>query len=87
MTGARRSIMTQSNVVNFDEEPRESPLNGSELAIRRVADQMHRLNHAIVQAVEAGVTIELLRCSRFHSGGGAWGDQMQPIVTIRETGK
>ncbi|GAB3437952.1 hypothetical protein [Insolitispirillum peregrinum] len=53
-------------------------------AVRRVADQMHRLNHAIVQAVEAGATIELLRCSRHHAGNGRWGDQMQPIVTVTE---
>ncbi|SIS39744.1 hypothetical protein [Insolitispirillum peregrinum] len=55
-----------------------------ESAVRRVADQMHRLNHAIVQAVEAGATIELLRCSRHHAGNGRWGDQMQPIVTVTE---
>jgi hypothetical protein len=79
--------MGESNVMQFDGEPREAPLNASETAIRRVADQMHRLNHAIVQAVEAGVTVELLRCSRYHSGSGFWGDQMQPIITVREAGK
>jgi hypothetical protein len=55
-----------------------------ESAIRQVADRMHRLNNAIVQAVEAGATIELVRCSRYHDGKGRWGDQMQPVVTIRE---
>ncbi len=79
--------MIESTVLHFDEERREAPLTSSETAIRRVADQMHRLNHAIVQAVEAGVSIELLRCSRYHSGNGLWGDQMQPIVTIREGAK
>ena len=53
-----------------------------ETAIRRVADRMHQLNQAIVEAVEAGATIELLRCSRHHDRKGRWGDQMQPIVTI-----
>jgi hypothetical protein len=53
-----------------------------EAAIRRVADGVHRLNLAITQAVAAGATIELLRCSRFHAGDGRWGDQMVPIVTL-----
>lgn len=62
----------------------QSTSSEREIAIRRLADQMHRLNHAIVQAVEAGVSVELLRCSRYHSGNGRWGDQMQPIVTVSE---
>ncbi len=78
--------MEKSNVMPFGDDQRES-LTASETAIRRVADQMHRLNHAIVQAVEAGVTVELLRCSRYHAGNGLWGDQMQPIVTVREAGE
>ena len=77
-------MTTESNVTPFrDEEPRQS-LSDKEIAVRRVADQMHRLNHAIVQAVEAGVTVEMLRCSRYHAGNGLWGDQMQPIVTMTE---
>ncbi len=79
--------MKESHIIQADDEERETPLDNSQLAIRRVADQMHRLNHAIVQAVEAGVNVELLRCSRYHAGNGLWGDQMQPIVTIREAGK
>lgn len=56
-----------------------------ELAIRRVADLTHSLNHAIEVAVESGATIELMRCRRHHCGGGNWGDQMQPVVTIKES--
>jgi hypothetical protein len=76
--------MEGSNVTPFGNDEHDAPLSGREAAIRRVADQMHRLNHAIVQAVEAGVSVELLRCSRYHSGAGQWGDQMQPVVTLRE---
>lgn len=69
-------------------DPKEDDtLSAQEVAIRRVADQVHRLNHAIVKAVEAGATIELLRCSRFHAGDGHWGDQTQPIVTVGKGGK
>lgn len=53
-----------------------------EAAIRRVADQLHRLNQAIMGAVEAGATVELVRCSRYHGGDGRWGDQMVPLVML-----
>jgi len=79
--------METSNVMPFADDRGDDPLTGQETAIRRVADQMHRLNHAIVQAVEAGVSVELLRCSRYHAGNGLWGDQMQPIVTVQQAGK
>ncbi|NDV00310.1 hypothetical protein GZA08_04910 [Pseudoroseicyclus sp. CLL3-39] len=52
-------------------------------AIHRVADAAHRLNEAVQRAVGAGVSVELIRVSRHHSGTGAWGDQLVP--TVRET--
>lgn len=52
--------------------------------IRKVADTLHRLNQQITNAVEAGVTIELMRASRHHNGRGQWGDQMIPIVKVAE---
>lgn len=55
-----------------------------ESAIRRVADLTHRLNHAIAAAVDSGVTVELIRCSRHHDSKGRWGDQVQPVVTVPE---
>jgi hypothetical protein len=51
-------------------------------AIRRVADAVHRMNDAIIRAVDAGVSVELVRVSRYHDGRGNWGDQAVP--TIRE---
>jgi hypothetical protein len=63
------------------------PLPGSaeteqEKAIRRVADAVHRMNESIIRAVEAGISVELVRTSRYHDGMGSWGDQIIP--TIRE---
>ena len=52
-------------------------------AIRRVADAVHRMNEAIIRAVNAGVSVELVRTSRYHDGKGNWGDQAIP--TIRES--
>ena len=52
-------------------------------AIRRVADAVHRMNEAVIRAVDAGVSVELVRTSRYHDGKGNWGDQAIP--TIRES--
>ncbi|QQA41448.1 hypothetical protein [Pelagovum pacificum] len=54
-------------------------------AIHRVADAVHRLNEAVQRAVGEGVSVELVRVSRHHSGTGAWGDQLVP--TVREAAK
>ena len=56
-----------------------------ERAVRRGADAGHRANEAILRAVDAGVSVELIRVSRYHDGRGNWGDQMVP--TIREAKK
>lgn len=50
-------------------------------AIRRVADAVHRMNEAIIRAVDAGVSVELVRVSRYHDGRGNWGEA---VPTIRE---
>ena len=53
-------------------------------AIRRIADAVHRTNEAIRAAVDSGMSVELVRVSRYHEGHGNWGDQMIPVV--REKG-
>ncbi len=50
------------------------------LAINRLANELHRLNHAVIEAVEAGISVEMQRGARHHAGGGNWGDLMIPIV-------
>lgn len=49
-------------------------------ALRRVADAVHRLNQTVIRAVEAGLSVEMVRVSRYHNGSGSWGDQMVPTV-------
>ena len=51
-----------------------------EQAIRQLANDLHRLNHAVMQAVEAGVSVELVRSARHHGGNGCWGDMMVPVI-------
>ena len=49
-------------------------------AIRRLANQLHRLNNAVIAAVDSGLSVELQRGARHHAEGGYWGDLMIPIV-------
>lgn len=49
-------------------------------AIQRVADAVHRMNEAVQRAVSEGISVELVRVTRHHNGGGAWGDQVVPAV-------
>lgn len=49
-------------------------------AMGMVQARMESLNAAIRDAVEAGVSLQLERASRYHCGRGAWGDVMAPVV-------
>lgn len=49
-------------------------------AIRMLANEIHRLNQTVVRAVEAGVSVELVRTARHHSGNGHWGDLVVPVI-------
>jgi hypothetical protein len=49
-------------------------------AIRQLANDLHRLNHAVMRAVDAGVSVELVRSARHHGGEGNWGDMMVPVI-------
>jgi hypothetical protein len=49
-------------------------------AIRMLANELHRLNQAVVKAVESGLSVELQRTARHHVDGGYWGDLLVPIV-------
>ena len=49
-------------------------------AINQLANDLHRLNNAVISAVNAGISVELQRGARHHSEDGFWGDLMIPIV-------
>ena len=51
--------------------------------IRMLANDLHRLNHSVMKAVEAGVSVELVRSARHHGGDGNWGDLLLPVVMAR----
>lgn len=54
--------------------------DNQEMAIRQVANALHRLNDAVISAVSKGVTVELMRASRYHNEEGCWGDMLVPII-------
>lgn len=62
-------------------EEQASAMNADQQsAIRILANDLHRLNQAVMQAVEAGVSVELVRSARHHGGNGNWGDLLIPVV-------
>lgn len=62
-------------------EERPTAVNADqEQAVRTLANDLHRLNHAVMKAVEAGVSVELVRSARHHGGDGNWGDLMVPVI-------
>jgi len=56
-----------------------------QVAMRRVANDLHRLNQAVVEAVQSGLSVELIRTARHHGGDGNWGDLLTPII-VRNVG-
>jgi hypothetical protein len=52
-------------------------------AIRMLANDLHRLNQAVMNAVEAGISIELVRSARHHGGDGNWGDLLIPVIVAQ----
>lgn len=49
--------------------------------LQALASDLQRLNQTIAEAVDEGMTIELVRRSRHHTMSGSWGDQMMPVIT------
>jgi hypothetical protein len=45
-----------------------------------LANDLHRLNQSVMKAVEAGVSVELVRSARHHGGDGNWGDLLIPVI-------
>ena len=65
------------------EEQASSMSEDQQAMIRMVANDLHRLNQAVMKAVDAGVSIELVRSARHHGGNGNWGDLLIPVVVAQ----
>jgi hypothetical protein len=67
------------------EEKASSMSGDQQSAIRMLANDLHRLNQAVMKAVEAGVSVELVRSARHHGGDGNWGDLLVPVIVTRKS--
>ena len=72
--------MLQTHVKDRAEAQTSSMNDKQSEAIRRLANDLHRLNNAVIAAVDVGLSVELQRACRHHAEGGFWGDLMIPIV-------
>ncbi|SCX16597.1 SMc00767 family acetate metabolism repressor [Agrobacterium rosae] len=72
-----------SRVKERTEEQSSSMSQNQQSAIRMLANDLHRLNQAVMNAVEAGVSVELVRSARHHGGDGNWGDLLIPVIVAQ----
>jgi len=84
----RRNAMNAHNTIKTHvkeraEEQSSAMTRDQQAAIRMLANDLHRLNQAVMKAVEAGVSVELVRSARHHGGGGNWGDLLIPVIVAQ----
>ena len=72
--------MIRTNVKERAEALTTEMSDGQQAAIRALANDLHRLNQAVVRCVESGLSVELQRTARHHAEGGYWGDLLVPVV-------
>jgi hypothetical protein len=65
----------QATTMNIDQQA----------TIRMLANDLHRLNQSVMKAVEAGVSVELVRSARHHGGDGNWGDLLIPVIVTQRS--
>ena len=70
----------KTHVKERAEEQSSSMTPEQQAAIRTLANDLHRLNQAVVRCVESGLSVELQRTARHHAEGGYWGDLLVPVV-------
>ena len=76
-----QAAMEQSKSVKDRAAAQSTEMEASQqAAVRQLANDLHRLNASVMKAVEAGISVELMRSARHHGGEGAWGDLLTPII-------
>lgn len=73
-------MTVQTHVKERAEEQSSAMTPEQQAAIRIVANDLHRLNQSVMKAVDAGVSVELVRSARHHGGDGNWGDLLIPVI-------
>jgi len=77
--------MNKPPVKERSEEMASAMNTDEQAAIRMVANDLHRLNQSVMKAVEAGVSVELIRSARHHCGNGNFGDLLTPVI-VKQNG-
>lgn len=73
-----------SRVKERAEEQATTMSADQQASIRMLANDLHRLNLSVMKAVEAGVSVELVRSARHHGGDGNWGDLLIPVIVTQQ---
>lgn len=76
-------MTVQTRVKERAEEQSTAMTTDQQALIRMVANDLHRLNHSVMKAVDAGVSVELIRSARHHGGDGNWGDLLIPVIVTQ----
>ncbi|MDM9618946.1 hypothetical protein [Rhizobium sp. S96] len=71
---------TLARVKERAEEQSTSMTQDQQSMVRMLANDLHRLNLSVMKAVDAGVSVELVRSARHHGGDGNWGDLLIPVI-------
>lgn len=71
---------TLARVKERAEEQSSSMTADQQSMIRMLANDLHRLNQSVMKAVNAGVSVEIVRSARHHGGDGNWGDLLIPVI-------
>ena len=79
-------MTVQTRVKERAEEQASAMTSDQQAMIRMVANDLHRLNQPVMKAVEAGVSVELVRSARHHGGEGNWGDLLIPVIVTQGRG-
>ena len=74
------TISEKPQLKNRFDESGSSMSPEQDSAIRILANELHRVNEAVMNCVNNGLSIELQRVKRFHSEKGYWGDMIVPII-------
>ncbi|HHZ07646.1 MAG TPA: hypothetical protein GX405_02575 [Rhizobiales bacterium] len=78
-------MATRTRVKERAEEQATTMSPDQQAAIRIVANDLHRLNQSVMKAVDAGVSVELVRSARHHGGDGNWGDLLIPVIVTQSS--
>ena len=68
------------NIKERAQEQASTMTDEQQASVRMLANDLHRLNQSVMNAVEAGMSVELIRSARHHGGDGAFGDLLTPVI-------